>query len=107
MTSEKVSGRELELLLSGKKPLAVFYRAVHECYDEKDGQDFGEHVKAGDLSETRFFIQNKDQSFRIMYVAYCKKEEQWRAELYRSIKKIGQKVWNEELERLEGQILGY
>ena len=105
--NQNVSGRELELMLSGKKPLAVFYRAVHEWFDEKGGQDFSSHVRSGELSELRFFIQNKGQNFRLMYVTYCRVGDEWRAELYRSIKKIGQEVWNDELERLEGWLLGY
>ncbi len=106
MIDSQISGRELELLLSGKKPLAVFYRATHEKFDEKSGQDFTSFVRGGLLSESRFFVRNRGQSFTIMYVLYCRRGEEWRSELYKKIKKIGQEVWNEDLERFEGWLLG-
>lgn len=41
-------GRELELMLAGKKPLALFYDTIPECGVIPE-QDFSPHVKSGKL----------------------------------------------------------
>lgn len=107
MSDEGISGRELDMLLAQKKPMAVFYKAVGELCDEKDGQEFYPHVIKGDIVKKRFFIKNTGQNFRLVYTVYCLKGEEWRVEIYREIKKIGQDLWNEQLEKLEGWLLGY
>jgi hypothetical protein len=87
--------------------MAVFYKAVSEMHDEKDGQNFDDYVKGGQLTRSRFYIQNEGQRFKLMYVTYCRAGEEWRAEIYKCIKKVGQEIWNDQLEHLEGWLLGY
>jgi len=94
-------------MLEGRKPMAIFYRAVGENFDETDGQPFAEHVAAGAMKRTTFFIANEGQGFRLKYTAYTLPGEEWRAGLYKQLKKIGQAHWNEDLESIERILLGY
>jgi hypothetical protein len=94
-------------MLEGRKPMAIFYRGVGEEYDETDGQPFGEYVASGKMQMTTFFIANEVQDFRMRYTTYALPGEEWRAGLYRQLKKIGQSRWNEDLETIERILLGY
>ena len=100
-------GTELQLMLAGKKPMAIFYRAVQDRFDETEGQPFQKYVSSGKLSRSHFFVSNEGQSFRTIYLVYTVPGEEWRAVLYKTLKKTGQMVWNDELEALEGWLLGY
>lgn len=101
------TGNELELMLGGRKPMAVFYRAVEEDIDETNGQPFHRYVKSGDLIRTIFYISNPHQRFKMVYYVYTVKGEEWRAKIYKKIKKIGQEKWCRDLEIIEGTLLGY
>jgi hypothetical protein len=100
-------GNELSKMLDGQKPIAIFYRAVGESFDPTDGQEFEKHVRAGEIVKTKFFISNEGQKFSIFYVVYTIPGEEWRANLYKIIKKIGQHTWGKDLEFIEARILGY
>lgn len=102
-------GSELELMLLGKKPMAVFYRALHEKFDETGGQPFEEYVSAGKICKARFFVRDKigDRPFRVRFTLYTVPGEEWRAHVYKSIVEVCQTTWNEELESIEGALLGY
>lgn len=101
------TGHELELMLAGKKPMAVFYRAVRENFDETGGQNFQKYVKCGDFQKTIFYISSGTRPFKLVYSTYTIKGEEWRAQLYKEIKKIGQRIWCKDLEIIEGTLLGY
>lgn len=101
------TGRELELMLDGKKPMAAFYRATHETFDETGGQPFAKYVASGHLRRSHFFISNEGQDYRLVYIIYTLPGEEWRADLYKVLKKVGQDFWNDELEALQGSLLGY
>jgi hypothetical protein len=101
------SGRELQLMLEGSKPMAIFYRAVGDEFDETDGQPFREYVASGQMTKTTFFITNEGCDFRMRYTTYALPGEEWRAGLYRQLKRIGQTRWNEDLETIERILLGY
>jgi hypothetical protein len=94
-------------MLEGRKPMAIFYRAVGEEFDETDGQPFGEYVAAGRMKRTTFFIADEERGFRMKYTTNALPGEEWRTGLYRQLKKIGQTRWNEDLETIERILLGY
>jgi hypothetical protein len=100
-------GKELELMLAGRKPMAVFYRAVTENFDETDGQPFHKYVKSGEMNRKIFYIQNIESSIKLIYYVYTIIGQEWRADIYKSVKKAGQKLWCKDLEIMEGLLLGY
>jgi hypothetical protein len=100
-------GQELELMILGKKPMAIFYRAVKDEFDETGGQPFGKYVASGKIIRSHFFVSNEGQNFKTFYVTFTVPGEEWRARLYKTLKKIGQNGWNRDLEIIEGRLLGY
>lgn len=102
-------GTELELMLAGKKPMAMFYRATHERFDETGGQPFAKYVAAGQITRMHFFVSNSNSQgpYRIVYFLYTLPGEEWRAQVLKCLIKILQTTWNDELEALEGWLLGY
>ena len=102
------TNRELELMLAGCKPMAIFYRGVGENFDETNGQPFRKYVESGQLTRSVFYIQNANQKFRIFYSIYTLAGEEWRAELYKQLKKSTQiGKWCQDMEIIEGTLLGY
>ena len=103
---ENHTNQELSLMLSGKKPMAVFYRATHEFIDEKGGQDFDRFVREGIFDRTIFYI--KDEDHKIIYYIYTLKSQKWRAKVYKLLKKENSfSGWQDEMEYIEGFLLGY
>jgi hypothetical protein len=100
-------GKELQSMLEGNKPMSVFYRAISDMFDEKYGQDFDKFVKSGKMKRLRFYIKNISQDFVIFYTVYTLPGEEWRAEMYKKLKKVGQNVWNEDLQNIEDILYGY
>ena len=54
------NGRELELMLRGKKPLAIFSKLSGDKFDVFDGQDFDFFVNSGKIKIGRFYTYNKN-----------------------------------------------
>jgi hypothetical protein len=99
---------ELELMLAGRKPMAIFCRGVRENIDETNGQPFQKYVSAGSINRTVFYITNSSQKFKIIYFAYTLPGEEWRVQLYKKLKKIAQTTkWCKDMEIIEGTLLGY
>jgi hypothetical protein len=98
---------ELQMMLDGDKPMSVFYRAVPERFDEKGGQPFDKFVKSGQINRITFYTKNKSQNFRIFYTVYTLYGEEWRAQMYKNLKKVGQNIWNEDLQAIEDLLYGY
>lgn len=97
-------GRELASMLEGGKPMAVFYRVTSDTFDEKVGQPFDNLVKSGQIHRLKFYIKNKLQDFTIFYTVYTLPGEEWRADAYKALKKIGQNIWNKELQNIEDML---
>jgi hypothetical protein len=107
VTHKAFFGKELELMLSGKKPMAAFYKVVGERFDETGGQSFWEHVETGEIEKSRFFIRNEGQPFTMMYTVYVLPRERWRVSMYKALKKSGQTVWCKTMGDLEYRLLNY
>ena len=104
-TYEIHTGNELSLMLSGKKPMAIFYRCVGESFDEMDGQDFEKYVSSGQMTKTRFFVYRSSLPRTLIYTVFTLLGEEWRAQIYRQLKKHD--GWSRDLEIIEGTLLGY
>lgn len=100
-------GKELQSMLDGSKPMSVFYRATSDMFDEKYGQKFDKFVKLGKIDRLNFYIKNISQDFIIFYTVYTLPGEGWRAEMYKKLKKVGQNVWNDDLQNIEDILFGY
>lgn len=108
------TNRELELMIAGKKPLAVFAHEPAEGFEKSDalaGQDFDRYVKSGTIFEhvrTRQ-VEGPDRSIiRISYYFYTLKGEEWRVEAYcMLLDMLHNKGWCSHLEWLQGTLLGY
>ena len=100
-------GRELEMLLSGKKPLAVFSRLPEIGENTALGdQGFERAVAEGYL--TRFDNTFEFEGKEIRYIAFTPPSESWRAQAYFLLKKfMFERSWCSHLEWIEGSLLGY
>lgn len=100
------TNRELGLMLSDVKPLAVFaeeYEHTPECL-RRYLRMFDRHVDAG-----RFVRREHPAAaspFKFRYVLYTLPAEEWRIERMIRLKELPG-VWTAEREREEGELLGY
>jgi len=69
--------RELELMLAGTKPMAMFSDAVRVC-DYFPEADFAPHVEAGRISRVEEIIPKEPYPMR--YLFYALPGEEWRIE---------------------------
>ena len=111
------TGRELELMLTGAKPLAVFYESYPEepCEEIIPENAFKPYVAAGTF-EKREFVELLDRPPPAThshvkgnrYVIYAIPEENWRIDAYIEMKVQSRVLgWSEEFERREGFLYGY
>lgn len=109
------NGRELELMLAGDKPLAVFLHKRDVGLSKEDvlgGQDFATFVANGTLKESRLSLPLRSPegaSYVLDYWLYTLPDQEWRVEAYRLIIEIlhRKRAWCSHLEWLEGTLLGY
>ncbi len=109
------TGRELKLMLSGCKPLAMFYAMAEELPDERliPEKKFGRYVAQG------LFVR-ADASFEtehpkthrlceVKYVFFARKEEKWRIPALALVVRTYQRMrkTDEGIERIESALLGY
>ena len=104
---QRHDGRELELLLSGAKPLAafVFYEGADElaCLAR---QDFASAVADGLI--LRFEHQTELDDLTVQHLLFTTPSESWRAPAYMHlIKFMYERDWCDHLEWLQGSLLGY
>jgi hypothetical protein len=102
--------RELELMLAGLKPLAMFYALDFEDWIIPE-EDFAPHVAAGRfIKAEHFFPFDTPPGARVRYVFYAVPEEQQRiaqaVEIVRSIY-IKLETPYDDQDRLLGRLLGY
>lgn len=102
------TNRELILMLSGKKPLAVFSEVVpddieFELIPEKY---FAKYVECGRFVKREAFWPLEEKTVRTVF--YAVPEQSWRIDAYLLMKKVADKAgWSEGFERMEGTLLGY
>lgn len=108
------TNRELELMLAGTKPLAVFARERVRGFGKSDAltnQDFDTHVARGTFVEQVLTIDRAlpdGRAVTIDYFFYTLPGEEWRVPAYRLlVELLSRGIWCANLERLEGTLLGY
>jgi hypothetical protein len=112
------TGRELELMLAGTKPLAMFYDDNGEP-DERivPEQEFDAYVRSGlFVKGTRVFEAaidpRTDRAVQIRYVLYALKPEEWRVNamflVLETLLKLRDCMGADEaIERMISKLLGY
>jgi hypothetical protein len=106
-------GRELELMLAGRKHLCAFYEEIgieRETFPERQ---FDLHVAEG-LFVKDIRIENgisrDGEEFSARSVLYATADEAWRVPAMRMIEDIYYSMgpgWRPDLERAKGSLLGY
>lgn len=103
-------GRELELMLSGEKPLAYFSELTRADFDWPDAE-FEPHVRAGRIVKKEFLhietLIHVEEEVRSLYFALP--EEEWRIGKAHANRVRGYKILKETDEdaREMGKLLGY
>jgi hypothetical protein len=107
-------GRELELMLSGQKKLAVFHDIIIPGQNIPEGiipeQAFFPYVQAGTIIRTEEKITNKKTGDIIQNVLFTLPGEEWRASTILWIKRDvfqNQKRFDEAYDIIIGRLLGY
>lgn len=108
------TNRELEMMLAGSKPFAVFAHERVEGFEKSDAlanQDFETYIANGTISEyVRTFESSRPDGapFDIDYYFYALDGEGWRVEAYcLLLEMLHQQNWCSQLEWLQGKLLGY
>jgi len=70
-------GRELDLMLAGEKPLAMFCDVVSSPYEWPDAQ-FEPHVATGRLIKEDILTNGPDERHKVRHLYYALPEEVWR-----------------------------
>lgn len=112
--SSSHTGRELELMLSGRKPLARFSEVSSLLPWEEiiPEEAFAPHVQAGLIRREDIEVDAKDLSgvpIKMKYVFYALQGHEWRIQLMIVLVRAlsAGAGWNETCERVEGTLLGY
>jgi len=101
--------RELELMLKGTKPLAMFSDIIPSAFVFPDA-DFEPHVTAGRLVQKEFWTKTSDGQHDVRYLFYALPGEEWRIEEAFELCAKGQAADAAEVEADEarmGFLLGY
>jgi hypothetical protein len=110
------TGRELELMLAGKKPLAMFYADLGWLPDEEiiPEERFAPYVTTGEFVRSEIVYEDGyhpvwQRDIRTKYVFFALNAEAWRIPAIILAKAVRKKVQspNEALDRIEGALLGY
>lgn len=103
------NGRELDLMLAGEKPFALFSAEPGMMPDQVGDADFASYVERGEI--LRFI--HIDPTTGIESRRYCLPTEEWRAKLSELIWRMcldgtAREIFSSsDLHRLEGALLGY
>ena len=97
------TGRELLMMIEGIKPLSVFSKYTWEEFDPYGGQRFEElHAQFG--IQKHVYLEQDG----LMGIFFCLPGEEWRITAYRNMRDdMLRNGHGSELERMEGELLGY
>jgi hypothetical protein len=106
-------GRELELMLSGKKPMAMFTEVL-PVESQIPEQEFAEYVESGKIVKREVFepgprLPGHPEETKIRRVLYALPTETWRIDAMIMLSEVYQRHpgWDAGLERMIGSLLGY
>ena len=110
------TGRELELMLAGKKPLAMFYGEIGELPHEEliPEEQFAPYLNGGKFVRGETILEGAfhpiwKRNVRVKYVFFALKNEAWRIPAMILVLTARRKAEAPDLtsERLIGALLGY
>jgi hypothetical protein len=103
------TGKELRLMLEGKKPFAAFSMSPDETANEYPEVFFEKYVRQGVISKVDYLQTESNYSpVKIKYLLYALPKEEWRIESYLMLWRLAGKFgWNSSFEFTEGYLLGY
>ncbi|ASI68631.1 hypothetical protein BA022_08760 [Diaphorobacter nitroreducens] len=110
------TNRELELMLEGRKPLAVFCDEVSVLPNEHIIPEarFAPHVASGMMVREQITLEGPyhpglGRHTQEVYVLFALAHEAWRIRAFVLIKRVRARTgeYNETLERIESELLGY
>lgn len=102
-------GRELELMLAGTKPLAMFSDLIPSNYEWPDAA-FEPYVSSGALVKQEFLTNAQDGYHKVRHLYFALPKEAWRIERAHALSLLNFDIWCEEAEEscsLLGRLLGY
>ena len=106
--------RELELMLAGRKPLAMFTELSPDETGLIPEAEFSPYVRSGRLIVREVFepverLSEDSGEHFVRRVLYALPEEKWRIDAMLLVCRVATKLrrWDEGLERVTGELLGY
>jgi hypothetical protein len=106
--------RELELMLSGKKPLSYFFVEVGITREIFPEAEFDRHVASGFLIKDEriesFISPEHGEPTNARCILYATAGEAWRIPAMLAVRDIYRRMgpgWRPDLERVIGSLLGY
>jgi hypothetical protein len=106
--------RELELMLAGRKPLAMFTELSFDETGLIPEAEFAPHVESGRLIAREVFepiegAPGDSEGHFVRRVLYALPEEKWRIDAMLLVCRVATNLrrWDEGLERVTGELLGY
>jgi len=103
------NGRELQLMLSGEKPMAAFYAEPGVADEDVGDADFKPYVEAGTILKNVF----DDPVLKGQRRCYCLPTEGWRGKLSNMLFALAtdnafrREFTTDDLHRIDGTLLGY
>jgi hypothetical protein len=110
------TGRELQLMVAGKKPLAMFYGEIGELPHEEiiPEERFAPYVSSGEFVRGETVREGAyhpvlKRNAKVKYVFYALKDEAWRIPAIILVMNAESKLPmpNETTDRITGALLGY
>ena len=101
--------RELELMLAGTKPAAMFGEAV-QFRDIIPEEDFAPHVAAGRIIKREYYWDDKESGHSFVEIYYALPGEEWRIDALHELNLVVQnklRPWTNDDEISTGRLLGY
>lgn len=101
--------RELDLMLAGTKPAAMFGEAVQfrEIIPEAD---FAPHVAAGRIVKRDYYWDDKESGHTFVEIYYALPGEEWRIDALHELNLVAYnklRPWTPDDDREIGRLLGY
>ena len=102
-------GRELELMLAGEKPLAMFSDVIPSDYPWPD-ELFEPYVASGRLIKREHLTESQLEGYKVRYLYYALPDEVWRIERVHELNLMSFGGWCDAAAdscRETGRLLGY
>ncbi len=101
--------RELDLMLAGTKPAAMFCEAI-QFRDILPEDDFAPHVASGRIVKREYYWDDKASGHSFVEIYYALPGEEWRIDALHELNLVVRnkvRPWTDEDEFSTGRLLGY